>query len=700
MGRLAIVREKGMFGITWGTPGAETWDFAQEWMRGGSVTSSSVEKPYAQHSTLANALSIFVGDAASVGWELYEDGNNDDPVESHALLDLLANPSPMFSDYQFWVGTYLSRRLFGAWAWYYPDVHLGGRGGLKATLGSTGQILLLDPRALRRREGKWKLRVFGEEVTLDERHLTIGMRPDPYNPGMWLSEIDAVIIEIEGDYAAAQYNRSFFRDQYGMPSGLLVPHADEKNGPPERDAFVKRFNEDASRRRRSVGAVPPGWSWQDIGVAMKDMDFRNLREYSRELILAAVGVPPFMAGVLDKANYANAREQREYYWLGPQTRFLTEIQSVLNSDFLPKLGVTEFKLFPCWEKVKALIENLGDKITIAEKMFAMGVPLRKINDRLELGLDIDDLESADIGFLPFNLVPVSQVLNPPEPTAAPMDESEGDDGAAPAAPKRLHGHVRKDEARRATQWRSIVARARDLESRFDKTLRKHMQSIEEEVLANVNGIRGWKAVQTKDAGDLLFDKQRAQATLILQTAPLHRAGILRGADSIMSLVESEVDFSIGNPRVEAKLAELSHKITRIDNTIEAALQRELSAGVAEGESVAQLAARVRSVMDASKARSMTIARTETGFAFNTGRNEAMKQAGVERHEWLTARDGRVRDSHAGVAPNGEPVDGQRVAIGEPFTMASGATLLYPLDPSGPPGEIINCRCVAVPVLGE
>jgi uncharacterized protein with gpF-like domain len=55
-------------------------------------------------------------------------------------------------------------------------------------------------------------------------------------------------------------------------------------------------------------------------------------------------------------------------------------------------------------------------------------------------------------------------------------------------------------------------------------------------------------------------------------------------------------------------------------------------------------------------------------------------------EWLTARDDRVRDSH-------QELDGEVAAVGDRFSNG----LLYPLDPAGPPEEIVNCRCVALPV---
>jgi len=38
-----------------------------------------------------------------------------------------------------------------------------------------------------------------------------------------------------------------------------------------------------------------------------------------------------------------------------------------------------------------------------------------------------------------------------------------------------------------------------------------------------------------------------------------------------------------------------------------------------------------------------------------------------------------------------------VGMNEPF-LVGGASLMYPGDPNGPASEIINCRCVARPVV--
>ncbi|MBO2461702.1 phage portal protein [Actinomadura violacea] len=64
--------------------------------------------------------------------------------------------------------------------------------------------------------------------------------------------------------------------------------------------------------------------------------------------------------------------------------------------------------------------------------------------------------------------------------------------------------------------------------------------------------------------------------------------------------------------------------------------------------------------------------------------DADPNAAVQRM-WLTRQDDKVRDTHKAVHGHHEP-------LGEPFHVGE-ATLRYPGDPFGPPGETFNCRCL-------
>jgi uncharacterized protein with gpF-like domain len=84
-----------------------------------------------------------------------------------------------------------------------------------------------------------------------------------------------------------------------------------------------------------------------------------------------------------------------------------------------------------------------------------------------------------------------------------------------------------------------------------------------------------------------------------------------------------------------------------------------------------------------------VARTENGIAWGVGQQAQMAEAGVLAKIWITARDLRVRDSHRTMEKQCRPID-------DPFVTGAGNLLMHPLDPAGPPEEVINCRCVAAP----
>lgn len=61
-------------------------------------------------------------------------------------------------------------------------------------------------------------------------------------------------------------------------------------------------------------------------------------------------------------------------------------------------------------------------------------------------------------------------------------------------------------------------------------------------------------------------------------------------------------------------------------------------------------------------------------------------AGWKHKTWHTQLDLRVRNTHRGM-------QGQKVLIDEKFHSPSGATLMYPGDPTAPLSETASCRCV-------
>lgn len=115
---------------------------------------------------------------------------------------------------------------------------------------------------------------------------------------------------------------------------------------------------------------------------------------------------------------------------------------------------------------------------------------------------------------------------------------------------------------------------------------------------------------------------------------------------------------------------------------------EILQGILQGDSIPNLAKRLRNVTEMNKASSIRNARTSCTSAENKGRMDMLHDAedkGVKTKKgWLATNDSRTRDSHADL--NGVFVD-----IDDEFDNG----LEYPGDPNGDPSEVYQCRCTLI-----
>jgi SPP1 gp7 family putative phage head morphogenesis protein len=137
---------------------------------------------------------------------------------------------------------------------------------------------------------------------------------------------------------------------------------------------------------------------------------------------------------------------------------------------------------------------------------------------------------------------------------------------------------------------------------------------------------------------------------------------------------------------DAYLAQARNRLVGVGDELWQHAREELLEGLRAGESVSELAARVRRVApDLTEPRASVIARTEIAAAVNHGAYEQVKASGATgRKTWIAAHDTRVRHAH-------RAADGQQVSVHDRFSVG-GFPMLLPHDPAAPPGLTVNCRC--------
>ncbi len=118
------------------------------------------------------------------------------------------------------------------------------------------------------------------------------------------------------------------------------------------------------------------------------------------------------------------------------------------------------------------------------------------------------------------------------------------------------------------------------------------------------------------------------------------------------------------------------------------INSEVLQGIVQGESVSDIAKRLRNVEEMNKVAAIRSARTIVTGAENKGRVDSFHKAEQDgiiiEKEWLAAIDARTRHWHA-------ELNGVTVPIDEPFHSEYG-DIMYPGDPSADPANTYNCRC--------
>jgi hypothetical protein len=252
--------------------------------------------------------------------------------------------------------------------------------------------------------------------------------------------------------------------------------------------------------------------------------------------------------------------------------------------------------------------------------------------------------------------------------------------------------------------REHYAKRKPVIAKFQSAIDRHLAFAKHETLRNLEthaNLRGlsvnakFTATNALPGGvgiDIMFDKQRfADGLLIAIRNEAADALQVAGNQLLEELGITQTDpWSMPDPVATGFIDTRQNLLRDVPDEIWNTIRDEVSAGVENGESIAQLSKRITETIDGiSRGRAVTIASTETGAAYGFSRQYAMKDAGVKFKRWLTSHLPNVRLAHA-IAEK----ENTRVPFDDPFVVG-GEELMFPGDEHGSPENTINCHCVAL-----
>lgn len=602
-------------------------------------------------------------------------------LDEHPLLELLARPNPMQGGGRFFEA--VTGYLMISGNAYLERVGPGSGTGRFAR--APRELYALRPDRMTVVPGdstnlvaRYEYRAGGAVVELPAPLVLHEKLFEPIHDWYGLSPLQVLARTVDTDNTAINWNFSLLK-KGARPSGALVTQKSLRD-----DQFTRlraQIDQDYTGADRAgfPMLLEGGLDWKEMGLSPKDMDWLESRKMSKSDVAMGYGVPSELIG-LKESTFANRSEARKAFYTEtvlPLSDFLTDD---LNNWLVPLYG-ERIRLVYDRDAIEALQEDRekvwarvqkSDWLTVNEKREATGY---------------DEHPDGDVLLVPFSLAPLGEAGQ----TGTNFDQlpTEREPNTLSLQPSAFSLKAPHREALREREWKARVLQFLPIETRYKRALAGYFTAQRNEVLGRIEAVVPTKARQHKGVEEILFELDDQTNRLREVSRPYFEEAIQRGGQAVWAEVGASGSFSPASPDSRIQIDYQLRQLAGIPERVRVRVEQEIAAGLSADESPAEIAARITGFYQGlSGARAQTIARTEVARAYNETRALAMRQLGVEMSEWLTARDERVR-----IDPFDHQIDGQQRRLGEPFTNG----LRFPNDPTGAAGNVINCRCVAIPV---
>jgi phage portal protein BeeE len=625
-------------------------------------------------------------------------------IPTHPLVALLERPNPLLTRLQL-------LRILSWWITQTGEAYL-----LKVTngAGAVRELWPMSPRNVERVSGEAApvtgFVFHGEkgETAYRMDEVVWLFDPDPAYPFRGLGILGPQAQQFDSNTFANATMREHYQNDATPKTVLLAGEEARLPETGQRIEFEKdwinRYSRNTGTARNTPAFLPSGFKIQELTGGAQVAETTTFLEYLRDDLLMANGVPRSILGDVVDANRAAAETNQlvfDRHTIQPQANLIADAMTyqLAQPDYGPTIFV-QFREFIAGDQDLRLREEDQD----------LRLKVRTVNE-IRAARGLDDVAWGDVPIGSFSDVPYTgderEVVDPippqpgeqtPEDDATPTDEELEDE---PATRSRANAGAAFAPA---AQWARVMQSDRQFVPLMVSRLRRvfaAQRSAVLEALAISRNAGGEKWARAVEDIDELFDGVDFARLFDVLVTPVRIDAAQASRQSAMNLLGSKPTLSFNDQAVALLRRQGAELVTQINATTRSKLRKTLAKGQAEGESLDQLATRVRKAFrEANDVRARTIARTEVGKATQFGQLEGYIDSGVVvGKRWNTSQDDRVRDSHE--------IDGTAVALGETFTLpGDGKRSDEQADAPGigadgaplSAGNSINCRCFLTPVL--
>jgi HK97 family phage portal protein len=262
----------------------------------------------------------------------------------------------------------------------------------------------------------------GQKVTLKPEDVLWIRRPHPLDPYLSLTPLEACGVAIEIENLAKLYNRNYLLND-GRPGGLLVLRGEIDDD--DKEELKSRFRGNLSRTGyTSVIASDDGVDYVDTSASPRDAAYMQMRQITKEEILASFGVPESVIGNAAGRTFSNAAEEIRVFWMEtmlPHLEILERGLDELDDEYYLDFDTSNVPIIMLYkqEQRRYLMDEFQAGL-ISNNEYRNG------SGRKETESDLSDSLLMNP-----NLIPIANTKKKMEPPAA---EQGGVPGMPPGAP--------------------------------------------------------------------------------------------------------------------------------------------------------------------------------------------------------------------------------------------------------------------------
>lgn len=584
----------------------------------------------------------------------------------------------------------------------------------------------------------------GTKVTLNAEDVIWIRKPHPLDPYLSLTPLESAGIAVEIENLSKIYNRNFLLND-GRPGGMIVVRGEIDDD--DKDELRARFRGNVNRAGAiTVVSSDEGVDYVDTGASPRDANYIQMRQITKEEILAAFGVPESVIGNASGRTFSNAGEEHRVFWnetLLPHLELIGRGLDELDPEHYIDFDTSDVPILILYkqERERYLLDEFqnglisgneyrahtGRKRVDSDLMQAMlanpnltpigytdrrfdsqeqaqqqaaamgqpgmpGVAAAGAMPQMPPAPEAGQEQLPEPGSIPAQMVDLT-AGQPQEGMTATLNAEAAQQQIAPqmASPSALSAfdeQIQQKSAELRSDWETKADSSSDTWTEIlDRTLERFFERQQRVVLEKALGAKSKKAV---DAGTLavesIYDISVWNKQLEDDVRPV-LAGIVKDASQIAS-EQTGIPVDMEDDEVKEMLDAQIQRVQKTNSTTKDEVASAILIALAlsdDEDRVGMLKAALSAIfINILAKRKRSIAEHEAQSSHNAGTYFGARQSGAKTKTWVTRKDSRVRGEH-------KLLENKTVDLSDDFAIGP-ETLRFPGDPLAPPHLTMNCRC--------